>query len=149
MKYKDKKHQILSNIKIDSVGCWIWQHQLNKWGYGRPTTVINGKKQPIMAHRLSLLAFKNTSVKDGFCVDHLCRKPACVNPDHLEIVTMAENNLRNPNWAGHIKNCKKCNGPLSKRSSGGAICLPCTRKYWKEYNDRRSKKKNGMVNCGL
>lgn len=27
-------------------------------------------------------------------IDHLCRNPSCVNPDHLEVVTQRENILR-------------------------------------------------------
>jgi len=140
MKYPNKKAHVLSRSKVDSDGCWIWQGFLNQWGYGRATTVIDGKKCALMAHRLSLLAFKDIIVKKGYSVDHLCRKPACVNPEHLDVVTMAENNRRNPNWFGNRKNCSKCGKGITKRKSGGAICLPCTRAYWKDYNDKRSKK---------
>ena len=34
------------------------------------------------------------SIPDGLHLDHLCRVPACVNPEHLEPVTLAENNRR-------------------------------------------------------
>lgn len=30
-------------------------------------------------------------------IDHLCRNPGCCNPDHLELVTHAENNRRRAN----------------------------------------------------
>jgi HNH endonuclease len=33
-------------------------------------------------------------VPPGLVLDHLCRHPACVNPDHLEPVTQRENILR-------------------------------------------------------
>ena len=34
------------------------------------------------------------SIGDGLVIDHLCRNPRCVNPDHLEPVTTAVNTLR-------------------------------------------------------
>lgn len=30
-------------------------------------------------------------IADGLVIDHLCRKPSCVNPSHLEAVTQSEN----------------------------------------------------------
>jgi hypothetical protein len=58
--------------------CWIWQRSLDKKGYGRA-----------MKDRAHILYFekKNGSVPIGFMLDHLCRQRACVNPDHLEVVT--------------------------------------------------------------
>lgn len=32
--------------------------------------------------------------RPGYCVDHLCNKPQCSNPEHLEEVTFSENHLR-------------------------------------------------------
>jgi hypothetical protein len=35
-------------------------------------------------------------VPDGLVLDHLCRRKHCVNPDHTEPVTQAENIRRSP-----------------------------------------------------
>ena len=135
-KYKSQREHIQKNIRIDGNNCWVWQRYLNQWGYGRTVTKWNGKRRQIMAHRYSLLVFRGKEVPKGMCIDHLCRNQACVNPAHLEIVTMAENNRRNPNWAGNIKDCKHCGKRLGEKKSGGRICYPCTYKYQKEYRKR-------------
>lgn len=38
--------------------------------------------------------YVNGPVPAGLHIDHLCRAPRCVNPDHLEAVTPKENTLR-------------------------------------------------------
>jgi hypothetical protein len=42
------------------------------------------------AHRFAYLEFVGP-IPDGLVLDHLCRNKKCVNPDHLEPVTNAEN----------------------------------------------------------
>jgi len=78
-------------------GCWIWQRSLTPQGYGHLT--INNKQ--VLAHRF-LYVQQNGYLSDNYELDHLCSNKACVNPNHLEPVSHAENCRRGPkaklNW---------------------------------------------------
>lgn len=67
-------------------GCWIWQRGINAYGYGR----AYDKGKTVQAHRL-FYERKYGPIPDGLDPDHLCRNRACVNPDHMELVSRAEN----------------------------------------------------------
>ena len=71
-------------------GCWIWTAHKNNKGYGTFAPKWNAR---VYAHRWSYEQAKG-AIPDGLEIDHLCRNPACVNPDHLEAVTHRENILR-------------------------------------------------------
>jgi hypothetical protein len=68
-----------------SEGCWLWTGPLSKEGYGR--TKQAGEWY---AHRASWVLHRGP-IPEGLELDHLCRNTRCVNPDHLEPVTHAEN----------------------------------------------------------
>ena len=69
--------------------CWIWQGNVDRYGYG--TLYLNGKT--VKAHRISYY-LKYKYLTDGLVLDHLCRVRDCVNPAHLEEVTVSTNNKR-------------------------------------------------------
>ena len=78
-------------------GCWIWTGPRNQDGYGRFHFRSGDKWATRVAHRISFEKAGGV-VPNGLMLDHLCRNPSCVNPDHLEPVTNVENMRRG--WYG-------------------------------------------------
>ena len=67
-------------------GCWLWTGCVDENGYGR--VLLDGKNR--RAHRVAYACFR-APIPHGLTLDHLCRVRCCVNPDHMEPVTLAEN----------------------------------------------------------
>ena len=76
---------------INSNGCWIYNMSLSQQtGYGQ-YHIQSGKNTT--AHKY-FYEKKYGKVPKGKELDHLCRVRACCNPDHLEVVSHAENGRR-------------------------------------------------------
>lgn len=71
--------------------CWVWTGAKSRGGYGQ----FRINKEVVATHRLAYELLIGP-IPDGLQLDHLCRNPSCVNPGHLEPVTMAENIRRIP-----------------------------------------------------
>ena len=85
-------------ISKSSSGCWLWNGSLITGGYGR---FYDSDHRAIMrAHRWSYLHSKGAIPKDRE-INHLCHVRACVNPDHLELVTRSQNNHHGAQFAAH------------------------------------------------
>lgn len=69
--------------------CWEWSGAVSGNGYGN---IWYGDAY-VPAHRVSYEMARG-AIDPGLHIDHLCRVRTCVNPDHLEQVTTAENNRR-------------------------------------------------------
>lgn len=76
-------------------GCWLWTAQLNEGGYGH--FWLSGRNR--LAHRVAYEQIVGP-IPEGLTLDHLCRNPACVRPEHLEPVTGAENSRRGYGFGG-------------------------------------------------
>jgi hypothetical protein len=70
-------------------GCWLWPGRVSRRsGYGQ--AVITGRGW--LAHRLTFaLANPETELEGDWTVHHVCAVRACVNPEHLQRVTLREN----------------------------------------------------------
>lgn len=129
--YKNKTivESFLSRYKKASNGCWNWVGSKDSDGYGK----FIYKKKQMSAHRFSYLALVGEIIND-LTVDHICKNIACVNPNHLRLLTMREN-LMSSNAPSAVNarktHCKnghqfsKENTYITKR--GGRTCRACRR----------------------
>lgn len=131
--------------KTTASGCWEWTAASERLGYG----VITVLGKTVRAHRY---VYENVvgPIPDGLVLDHLCRNPPCVNPDHLDPVTQAENMRRGaehwdrPRPSTAMEECT--NGhPMSQENTyikpyGGASCRECGRQAWRRWYAKKNKR---------
>src|SRR5688572_14187578 len=86
----------LARYIVPGPGCWEWAGSIIGNGYGQITI---GQRR-IYAHRF-VYERERGPIPIGLELDHLCRNKRCVNPDHLEPVTHAENMRRSGPGAGN------------------------------------------------
>lgn len=130
----DKLPQVLADkiMPEPMSGCWLWVGgQIG--GYG--SLYWNGKSQ--RAHRV-IYAFFRGEIPDGLVMDHLCRLPACVNPDHLEPVTDKINTQRGLHGVLRTQ-CSKGHpyGDVPKIDKRGQrVCVHCARVAKRKYKKK-------------
>lgn len=90
-------------------GCWEWTAAQDGHGYGQ-LQLRAVSKTPIKAYRLAYEMFVEI-VPEGMTIDHLCRNTLCVNPEHMQAVTMRTNILRSDGVsARHARKTECING---------------------------------------
>lgn len=78
---------IRQGSKVDG-DCWVWQGSLNRDGY----PLYRLRQQSGFVHRKALEC-KIGRKLGGEQAHHICAKRSCVNPDHLQVASQAENLL--------------------------------------------------------
>lgn len=72
---------------VTETGCWLWTAATSPSGYGQ----FKFRGQRAFAHRVSWI-INVGEIPDGLCILHKCDTPACINPAHLFLGTVLDNN---------------------------------------------------------
>ena len=121
-------------IRVDESGCWLIDFgSADARGYKRIWNNTTKKQEQVhrVAHELWI-----GPIPVNYEVDHLCFVPNCVNPEHLEAVTHAENCRRVSEKGRHWQQKKSCcpqghsykeHGTVTTRGNGSTFrkCRVC------------------------
>lgn len=107
----------------ESDDCLLWTGPLDKDGYGS----FHFRRRRRRAHRVAYFhAFG--AIPDGCVVHHACQNRNCVNPAHLRLATVKDNNLRESNSVAGI-NRRKTHCPkghtYDRKYGGQRYCSTC------------------------
>ena len=119
--------RFLEKVRKSDNGCHEWIGAKSDKGYGH----LFVKGHLVKAHRF-IYQVVHGSIESTLTIDHLCRNRLCVNPKHLEAVTMQVNVLRG-NGAGaryarrtHCSHGHELIGDnIISRKDGGRRCRIC------------------------
>lgn len=125
--------------------CVVWTGTALPSGYG----TISWNRRSWVVHRAMWTAkMGEIPTDDDWTIDHLCRNKLCVNVEHLEVVTRAENSLRAGGLAiaqgrNKQRNAMACkNGhkrtPENTKvaADGRRTCITCRREWYRKNAER-------------
>lgn len=125
--------RVLQRIEVTEDGCWLWTGTVNSRGYG---CIGSGKRsRTVLVHRVAVMV-RDGGIPNDMTVDHRCHDSEtcrldadcphrrCVNPEHLAVVTIADNVRRQ--WESG--KCRKGHRLREKKRNGGTAryCPECT-----------------------
>ncbi|MEH0542985.1 HNH endonuclease signature motif containing protein [Streptomyces sp. B21-105] len=141
--------KVMSRIDQQPGGCWLYTGALMADGYARVKDASTD--HALLVHRVTYEALVGR-VPVGLVLDHLCRVRHCVNPQHLEPVTDAENIRRGVHARlGDRTHCTEGheytpeNTIFQKRRTKSGVtltpvCRTCKNAYYRAKHAQREKK---------
>jgi hypothetical protein len=150
---KDRK-RFMDKVNVNpETGCWEWTASTSSGGYG----MFALSRTQFMAHRVSYELHIGL-IPEGLTLDHTCHDPKvchpedhnacphrrCVNPEHLEPITMKENARRGRTF--QAENLAKTECPSghpydeenTKWYQGRRYCRACHKVHSREWARRKS-----------
>lgn len=129
----------LAKIRFAQSGCWEWLGPLSEDGYAM--------LKHTQGHR-KIYELLIGPIPGGLTLDHLCRVRSCINPGHLEPVTVRENNLRGVGPSavnagktecvnGHPFNASNTYVYVGRSGSPERACIECRRQAVRRHRAKR------------
>ena len=125
--------RFLAKISISDSGCWEWQGTKDTHEYG----IFSINHKNLRSHRF-IYEYYHGSISSILTIDHLCRNRKCVNPNHLEQVSIKINVLRGDNTCAINARKTHCNhghplfGDNLAIENGTRRCKTCHKERRKE-----------------
>lgn len=125
---------------VNTDDCELWALAISTKGYGRIQIKQNGNWTMRQAHRV-LYEAEFGELPKHLVIDHLCRIPRCINLQHLEPVTNAENIRRGEFKRKLITHCplghEYTPGNTLRTKIGTRRCRECNKRWCDEQYQRR------------
>jgi HNH endonuclease len=124
--------------------CWLWIAGHDKLGYGKFHIT---KRFQCLAHRLAYQIIQG-KIPENLELDHLCRVPSCVNPEHLEPVTHRVNIARGEGPFPQRAKQEYCihghtlHDAPRRKDTGTRYCRYCNRLKVKKYKDAKRRQRH-------
>lgn len=114
--------------------CWLWLGSGDRCGYGLFWTGATTTTAHRVAYELAI-----GPIPDGLNLDHKCKTPRCVRPDHLDPVTHVQNIRRAHGTQTHCGNGHEyALAGFSRRGVDGRRCLACHRDDARRRRNRKA-----------
>jgi hypothetical protein len=124
-------------------GCWLWTAHVTAGGYGQFTPRHHKHES---AHRFAY-ALLVGPIPEGMTLDHACRVPRCVRPEHLRPMPIGPNVLGgvgitaiNARKATCHRGHRFSQANTYVRADGSRACKTCQREAERRYRERRRAK---------
>ena len=121
--------------------CWEWQAALNSSGYG----AFSIRRRWHGAHRVAY-ELVNGPIPPQLTINHICKNRRCVRPDHLDLMTEAENK----GWEREKAHCPQGH-PYSEENiyywRGWRKCRTCVLERAKKKQKENYKPRTLVLGC--
>lgn len=118
--------------------CIIWWKGCDRDGYGVQSFRYGNLTRQVRAHRM-IWEECFGPIPEGLVLRHKCDNPPCVNPEHLELGTIGDNNRdrveRGRDYHKSLTHCKyghEFDDANTYRYKGFKLCKTCRRKASRE-----------------
>lgn len=132
-----------THVEHQENGCWLWTGTVNaKYGAFKIGSRTYKTRRMLYAHRF-IWEYLNGPIPDGLQLHHVCENKLCVNPEHLELLTVHDHVHKSPNNITYINlhqtHCHRGHEYTPENTytfRGKRHCRECQRINWRKYDTK-------------